>query len=433
MTFPKKLVIGAGVLCLSLLVAALMLLSASRIESTPHGVHKRLLIPLGGDRTIAIPMYAGTGDTPSLPGFLDGPVVRRASDGSWEARWFCENRVGSAHGSDAVLSIDCAGRRYVFPVTAASPSLPAVGATPGRMLVLSDIEGNARFLDAALLELGVMDAQGSWTYGQGRLVIAGDAVDRGRDVFAVLWRLYALGIDAARQGGAVHLVLGNHEQYLLLGNTSRADREHLHALAQMGGQQAAFAADTVLGDWLRQQPVVMRLGAVMVTHGGASAAVASTGMGIEQLNDAMRRYWKGVPATRAELEAVIGRAGLTQYRGLVASGAGQHQQASAQDVTLALEHFEAATMVIGHTTVERITSLYGGRVMAINVNSESAASEALLFEGGAARVIPLTATRGLQPADVRSRPLRVLSAQDWRTLGQLVQSQVALSRLPFPY
>lgn len=308
-----------------------------------------------------------------------------------------------------------------------------VFAAPARMLVLSDIEGNARFLDGALRELGVMDARGGWTYGAGHLVIAGDAVDRGRDVFAVLWRLYVLSIDAARQGGAVHVVLGNHEQYMLLGNLSRANREHIHALEHLGGQKEAFAPDTVLGAWLRRQPVAIRAGGVMVSHGGAGPAVVSTGLQIPQLNDAMRRYWRGEPATTAELEAVIGRAGLTQYRGYLEPVKGQSVPASAEQVLAILDHFGARTIVIGHTTVARITSLHEGRIYAINVNSETAASEALLFEEGVARVVPLAARRDLKPTEVRKRPVNLLHAQDWRMLGRLARRQVELSKLPFPY
>lgn len=433
MRLLKKLAIGMTLLTMLLVLVTLLMLSATRIESTVNGVHTRLLLPTGTDKKIAVPIYAGTGDSPVLSGFLDGPVVRLADNGQWHARWFCEKQVVETRGTASTIDIDCGGMRHSFPI-ASEPPVPAeVVGTPERMLVLSDIEGNARFLDAALHELGVMNLAGEWIYGSGHLVIAGDAVDRGRDVFAVLWRLYALSLAAARQGGAVHVVLGNHEQYMLLGNISRANREHIFALEQLGGQAAAFAPETILGHWLRQQSVAIKAGSVMVTHGGASPAVVATGLNIPHLNDAMRRYWRGAPATKAELEAVIGRAGLTQYRGYFDAAENLYGRASAQEVAAVLEHFEAATMVVGHTTVERITQLYGGRIYAINVNSPTAASEALLFERGAARVISLNATRDLQPADARSRPFRLLSGEDWRMLGRQLQSQMALARLPYPY
>jgi uncharacterized protein YbjQ (UPF0145 family) len=303
------------------------------------------------------------------------------------------------------------------------------------MLVLSDIEGNAAFLDEALRELGVLDSRGAWSYGSNRLVIAGDSVDRGRDVFAVLWRLYSLSLQAAGQGGAVHVLLGNHEQYVLRGNMSRANREHIHALERMGGSAQAFAADTVLGAWLRQQPVLLQAGKVLVAHGGISPFVATSGLSLAQLNDAQRRYWQGATAPSPALDAVFGQMGVTQYRGYFApSGEGPARATPAQ-VTDGLDRFGVETVVVGHTLVDQITPLYGGRVYAIDVNSTAAASEALLFEHGVPRIVPLGARRHFaqEEAPVMTRPLRLLDAEDWRTVRRLAQHSRALSQLPHPY
>src|SRR3546814_715270 len=144
--------------------------------------------------------------------------------------------------SDLTLSlhVECAGTRHVFPLY--SPQVPpAVAPMPARVAVLSDLEGNIAFLEQALRRLGVVGADGQWAYGGGHLVVLGDSVDRGRDVFAVLWRLHGLSGQAGMAGGAVHVVLGNHEQYTLRANPSRANAEHLHALNAMGGYRHAFA------------------------------------------------------------------------------------------------------------------------------------------------------------------------------------------------
>lgn len=429
----KKWTWAVAVLGLSFCVVIILLLWSSRIETTEHGVHTRLLIPTGTNAVIGVPTYAGTGDMPVLPGFLDGPVVRRQSNGMWQADWFCEDRVHHQVGRTATLEIDCAGRRTSYPVQRQAASTPEIFDQPARMLVLSDIEGNARFLDAALLELGVMNEDGQWTYGAGHLVIAGDAVDRGRDVFAVLWRLYSLGLGAAQAGGALHLVLGNHEQYMLQGNLSRAHREHIHALERLGGQVAAFAPETVLGEWLRQQPVLIQSGDILVTHGGISPELAASGLTLDQLNGAMRRYWRGETTSTSELEAVIGLGGLSQYRGYFGPKKDLYAQAGADDLARILARYGARTVVVGHTPVERITTLYGGRVLAINVNSNTAASEALLIEHGSARTVPLSTRRGLAPEARQSRPLQLAESADWLTLGRLVQRGYQLARLPYPY
>src|SRR5690606_16071102 len=108
-------------------------------------------------------------------------------------------------------------------------------------------------------------------------------------------------------GGAVHVLLGNHDQYMLRTNPSRANPEHIQALNRMGGYQGAFAADTVIGHWLRQQPVVLKLGSVLFAHAGISPAVADTGLSIAEMNDSMKAYWSmpaPVPNSHA-LDAVL--------------------------------------------------------------------------------------------------------------------------------
>lgn len=418
-----------------LLLAALgIALSNANVELTENGAHRRLLVPIGIGMA-GLNTFAGTGDKVHIPAFLDGPVVRRKADGSWAATWFCEDRAQQLTGSGADLAIDCGGKRHVFPVGRTPAVADAVFDTPSDTLILSDIEGNLRFLDAALKSLSVTDAQGNWNYGDKHLVIAGDAVDRGRDVFAVLWRLYTLSLQAKDAGGAVHLVLGNHEQYLLRGNTSRANRDHLYALTRMGGQAGAFGPDTLIGDWLRMQPVIIKSGRTVITHGGVNPLVADAGFTVNNLNSAMRRYWSGDTPSKAELDAVIGPAGVTQYRGYLEDGEERFARATAAQVGDVLAHFGATSIVVGHTLVERVTALHEGRVWAIDVNSNTARPEALLIRNGELIVVPTGVARQLDEPQVRrlTRPFNLFAAGDLAMLKELVMSNYALSRIPQPY
>jgi len=409
-------------------------LSRSDIELTAAGVHKRLLIPIGA-QAIGLHTYAGTADNATIPGFLDGPVVRRNANGGWAATWYCEGQVKHLNGAAGDLAIDCAGQRRQFPVSR-TPAVPdAVFDAPTDTLVISDIEGNDRYLEAALKSLGVTDAAGNWRYGANHLVIDGDAVDRGRDVFAVLWRLYALSLQAQDAGGAVHLVLGNHEQYLLRGNGSRANRDHLHALSRMGGQVAAFGSDTVIGQWLRLQPVIIKSGKTVITHGGASPRVADAGFTINHLNSAMRRYWAGDMPGKAELDAVIGPAGLTQYRGYFEAGEDRYGLATEGQVKDVLAHFGATSIVVGHTLVDGVTAFHGGKVWAVDVNTDTARPEALLIRNGEPQVVSTGIPRGLneegQPR--LTRPFSVFASRDLAMLKELFKSHYALSQIRYPY
>lgn len=413
------------------LLAGLVLaaLGLSRIESTPQGAHVglRLALPQGDLRLFS---FAGTGDAPALPGFLDGPRVRLAADGNWQAEWFCRDRVQTRSGREPVLEIDCDGRRHRYLLAQPATAAAVQAALPERLVVLSDIEGNLAFLDAALRELGVVDAQGRWAYGRDQLLLAGDLVDRGREAQAVLWRVHQLALEAQAAGGQVHLVLGNHEQYDLRGNPSRAHPEHLYASRQLGGFAAMYGADTMLGQWLRRQPVLVQLGPVLFAHGGISPAVA--GLPPAALNQAMRDYWQGKPVDKTALEAVLGRDGVTQYRGYLDPDGPSLPAAELERVLAA---YGAERVVVAHTPVQRVEALYGGRVYAVDVNEPGAASEALLFERGQPRVVALAAGRNLpaeKPPTVQ-RPFRLAALDDWRMLGGMLASLYTLSRLPHPY
>lgn len=415
-----------------LLAAVAMALSHSTLELTAHGVHQRLYVPLGkGEAKIS--MFAGTGDSVSLPAFLDGPIVR-PDGGGWSATWFCEDRVVRQQVSAPQLEINCAGQRTAYPIgaPAAKPAADVLP-MPAKVAVLSDIEGNLHFLDGALQRLSVTDSSGTWNYGDGHLVVVGDAVDRGREVFGVLWRLYALSLQAQRAGGAVHLVLGNHEQYLLRGNTTRANLDHLFALDQMGGQQQAFAADTVIGQWLRVQPVILQMGGVLFTHGGISRQTVDSSLSVQRLNEAMRTYWRGgASIPTPALDAILGKHGVTQYRGYLDAESGL---ATAADIEHALRRFDASIIVVGHTLVEKVSVLHGGRVIAVDVNTNEAADEALVFENGMPRVVAVV-NRALGPEESppgRKRRLVLTDARDWQALGSTVQRSYELSRLPHPY
>lgn len=363
----------------------------ARMETTAAGVPVRWLLPVSAKGSIAIPVMAATQRRIVIPGFLDGPVVKRDA-GGWRARWYCEDRVHVVNGSGPTLRIACAGRTHRFDV--GPPIIPAaVLPMPQRVVVLSDLEGDQRFLQAALRELDLVDGGGRWSGGATQLVVVGDSVDRGRDAFAVLWRLRDLQREAAAAGGAVHVLIGNHEQYLLRGIGKSLHAEHRHALARLGGPATAFAAGTLIGDWLRQLPVAVRLGDTLFVHGGLSASTASALPGVEVANAAIRGYWlrSGATARSRALDAVLGGDGLTQFRGAVPAEDGG--PAPTSDVAVALEAWGARRMVVGHTLVSNVQAVQGARVFAVDVAEPDLPQAALTFVNGEPVIVPIRARR----------------------------------------
>lgn len=425
---------GAILLVVAALFATLSI-GNGRMLLSPDGVHEAIALPLAPGNYVKFPTFAGMTDRASVPGYLDGPVVRRLPDGSWQASWFCEDRVHHRSGRDNQLDIDCGGRsRHVLLGPTANPPA-SIATAPERLVVISDLEGNLDFLNAALRELKIVDEAGNWGFGSNQLLVLGDSVDRGRDVSGVLWRLHGLAQQAQRDSGAVHVLAGNHEQYLIQGKMQAVHPLARYSARMLGGYAAVYGADTVLGEWLRQRPVAVRIGTALFVHGGISPTVTAYRMDIEQLNGAMRAYWQGPRPSTAALDSILGRHGVTQYRGLVESLPPDYPAATRAQVESALRHFGVERIIVGHTIVPAIRSLHEGKVIAVDVNSAQSRSEVLVFDHGRPRIVTLAGARGLEPEQRHktNRPLRLGPAGDWEAIWQTIASSYRLAQLPQSY
>jgi hypothetical protein len=99
-----------------------------------------------------------------------------------------------------------------------APRLAAATAEdPLRVVAVGDIHGHFDGFVAILREAGLIDARLRWTGGRAILVQTGDYTDRGDGVRAVLELLMDLERQAARAGGRVITLLGNHEVMNMLG------------------------------------------------------------------------------------------------------------------------------------------------------------------------------------------------------------------------
>lgn len=430
--------LGRGLVVLALCAAAVLVWVAAtlRVEQTAAGVPVRWLLPLSpnGTAAIAIPILVSPSSPTVVPGFLDGPVVEKAG-ASWRARWYCEDRMQQAQVTSTRLTIDCAGSAHEFDLAAAN--IPAaVQPMPARVHVLSDIEGDVRFLQSALLELGLVDSSGGWSGKDAQVVVLGDSVDRGRDVFDVLWTLRRLQREADAAGGAVHVVIGNHEQYVLRGIGKSLHPEHRLGVSRLGGQGAAFGANTVIGDWLRRLPVAVRLGDTLFVHGGLSPATAKALAGPEAANTELHRYWMDSPdphpvAATPALDAVLGKTGLTQYRGVLRAESEVSGAASTQEIEAALAAWKARRMVIAHTVVEQVRALHEGRVWAVDLADPELPQAVLTFMHGVPEVVPLKSRRHGKGADWRV--VRASLADSWGLLSATVRETRRAAAIPMPY
>jgi hypothetical protein len=184
------------------------------------------------------------------------------------------------------------------------------------MLFLSDIEGEFTAFRELLLANKVIDKHYNWTFGKGRLVIAGDLFDRGKQVVPYLWLLYKLEDDARAKGGDVNVVLGNHDIMNLKGDFRYVQPVYM-ANAKLLGEPYSdlYGPDTELGQWLRSKNIIEKIGDMLVMHGGLSPAVLNRGLSVDQINSISRPFYdrptKQLPDS---LTAIIGNQGLFWYR-----------------------------------------------------------------------------------------------------------------------
>lgn len=311
----------------------------------------------------------------------DGPYVQ------WDrgqARITRFDRQGSVIVRTARAPFDLA-----LPGLSAAPlhltgrPLPPDGAAfpaPAEILAVSDIHGNFDGFLALLKAHRVVDGRLRWIYGTGHLVIAGDVLDRGNQVTEALWFIRGLEAAAQRQGGRVHLLLGNHEQMVLSGDLRYTQPKYAQPPAGMPSLEARFGPESEFGRWLRAKPAVLKLGPFLFLHGGLSPALVAKGMPLAAINTTLREHLaESANETRGDAAFLLGPEGPLWFRGLIPGQAGE---ASDAEVEAALTRFRVRALVVGHTTGAEIQSLHGGRVYAIDAGLKEGRGEAWIWERG---------------------------------------------------
>lgn len=87
-----------------------------------------------------------------------------------------------------------------------------------RIVAIGDIHGDYDAYRKVLQMAGVIDLRGRWIAGSTHLVQTGDIPDRGPDTLRIIRHLRGLARQAARAGGRVHHLIGNHEAMNVYGD-----------------------------------------------------------------------------------------------------------------------------------------------------------------------------------------------------------------------
>jgi Calcineurin-like phosphoesterase len=323
-------------------------------------------------------------------GITDGPYVFYQGDRTVVKS---VHKQGNTYAADStsfsmadqqnhLLSVHLDGHpEWDFTVKLKSGNIPrgCVFAGASKTLILSDIEGEFEPFRNLLLAAKVIDVHYNWTFGDGKLVVAGDLFDRGKQVCQFLWLLYKLEGEARAKGGDVNVVLGNHDIMNLQGDFRYVEPEY-DANAKLMGQtyRDLYAGNTELGQWLRSKNIIEKIGDLLVLHGGISPEILSRRLSLTDLNDETRPYYataySDVPDS---LKDFINEKALFWYRGYFLE-----PKASQGMVDSTLTLYGCKKIVVGHDIIDHVAAFYNNEVIGEDVDEHEGTHEALLIDEG---------------------------------------------------
>ncbi len=117
-----------------------------------------------------------------------------------------------------------------------------------------------------------------WSFGNGRLIIVGDAMDGDDNHLEILWAIRYL---ERISSGKVHFLLGNHEDGTIVGHREFKRPYDLGLAKKLKGKapgvingyaRELFSKYSVLGKWLRTRNMILKINDDLFTHGGISPA-----------------------------------------------------------------------------------------------------------------------------------------------------------------
>lgn len=307
----------------------------------------------------------------------------------------------------ACLLFACASNSQI--TNAVEPPAESVS-TPAHEPVLyaiGDIHGDYQRFVEVLQAAQIIDSKKRWTAGQATLVQLGDITDRGPDSRAAIDLLMKLQTQAKRQGGALHVLIGNHEMMNITGDLryvhpgeykafkdskSKARRtayyrQTVDALREQSGQgrdfklpkghrkqwnekfplgfvahRLAWAPSGDYGKWAIANSAVLKVNNVLFAHGGVSEKYAD--MSISEINTRARteiadsqRWGKGSLIDDPESPF--------WFRGWATLAETPENHARLDRVLAA---FGVSRMVIAHTPlVNTILPRFDGKVLMVDV------------------------------------------------------------------
>ena len=233
------------------------------------------------------------------------------------------------------------------------------GPAPARIVAIGDLHGDLAATRKVLRLAGAIDAKDAWSGGKLVVVQTGDAVDRGDDDRAILDLLERLKGEAAKAGGELVAMSGNHEimqasfdfRYVTppsFGSFAdvkpkndgvAAALQHIDAPAR--GRAAAFAPGGPYAVIIAKRPVIHRVGDTVFVHGGVLPKHVR--FGIDRINQETAAWLLG---EKSEPPTPLGQEDGPLWTRMYSAAPGREECAMLAET---LRLLGAKRMVMGHT------------------------------------------------------------------------------------
>ena len=268
------------------------------------------------------------------------------------------------------------------PATAAAPRqsctltpVPLRYPAPKRLVAIGDLHGDLAATRAALRTAGAIDEHDTWIGGELVVVQTGDVLDRGDGEQAIFDLLFSLESQAKAAGGALILLIGNHELMNAAGDFRYVTQGGAH---DFGDQRvAALAPGGPYAKKIAAHDVIAIVGDTVFSHAGVLGQWVTR---VDEVNRAARCWRDGQAGGPDEPPPA-----LANDDSPVWTRAAGMATADCAAIGASLKDLGAARMVIGHTVQEHginaicddtvwridvgLAKLYGGPIEVLELTS----------------------------------------------------------------
>ena len=269
------------------------------------------------------------------------------------------------------------------------------------MIAMGDLHGDYEQFIKVLRSTGLINSRGRWVGGAAHLVQTGDVTDRGPSSRAIIDHLEKLKKQAAKKGGRVHTLIGNHEAMNSYGDLrythpgeyeafsgrnsvqfrekqweyqlQRIKQQNPEGFLTMDLEQyrleweqkiplgwvehrLAWTPEGEYGAWVTANPVVIMVNKTLFMHGGLSPQYCRF-----SLQEITQQIWHELKHFDSENRGILeDQAGPLWYRGL----ANENEDTFAANLDLILEKYGATRIVVGHSPTGGVVwPRFDGRVV----------------------------------------------------------------------